>query len=148
MAGNIYHSWNGTVLTVTSDSGTSSANLVGETGIRGPQGPAGSTKSFEEELAVERARIDALVNLTPGSTTGDAELQDIRIGYDGTTHASAGDAVRKGDKANNDLMKASMNDINERLISREFYELVRGWQENNGAIKTDEAQIRSNGSDR
>lgn len=37
----IYHSWNGTVLTVTSDSGTSSADLKGDMGIRGPQGVAG-----------------------------------------------------------------------------------------------------------
>ena len=38
----ITHSWNGTVLTVTSDSGTSSADLKGDTGIRGPQGSAGA----------------------------------------------------------------------------------------------------------
>lgn len=40
----IYHKWDGTVLTITSDSGTSSADLKGEkgdTGIRGPQGVAG-----------------------------------------------------------------------------------------------------------
>lgn len=45
MSGTITHSWNGTVLTVTSDSGTSSADLKGEkgdTGIRGPQGLAGT----------------------------------------------------------------------------------------------------------
>lgn len=36
----ISHSWNGTVLTITSDSGTSSADLKGDMGIRGPQGPA------------------------------------------------------------------------------------------------------------
>ena len=44
MAGTITHSWNGTVLTITSDSGTSSADLKGgkgDTGTRGPQGPAG-----------------------------------------------------------------------------------------------------------
>lgn len=38
------HSWNGTTLTVTSASGTSSANLKGDkgdTGATGPQGPAG-----------------------------------------------------------------------------------------------------------
>ena len=37
----ISHSWNGTVLTITSDSGTSSADLKGEMGIRGPQGAQG-----------------------------------------------------------------------------------------------------------
>lgn len=44
MAGTITHSWNGTVLTVTSDSGTSSMDLKGgpgDIGPRGPQGPAG-----------------------------------------------------------------------------------------------------------
>ena len=39
--GNIYHEWNGTVLTVTSDSGTSSADLKGDMGVRGPQGIPG-----------------------------------------------------------------------------------------------------------
>lgn len=44
MAGTITHSWNGTVLTITSDSGTSSMDLKGgqgDIGPRGPQGPAG-----------------------------------------------------------------------------------------------------------
>ena len=44
MAGTITHSWNGTILTITSDSGTSSADLQGgkgDTGPRGAQGPAG-----------------------------------------------------------------------------------------------------------
>ena len=41
MAGTITHYWNGSVLTVTSDSGTSSADLSGATGPRGPQGRPG-----------------------------------------------------------------------------------------------------------
>ena len=42
----ITHKWNGTVLTITSDSGTSSADLKGakgDDGIRGPQGATGFT---------------------------------------------------------------------------------------------------------
>jgi hypothetical protein len=44
MAGQIFHKWDGTVLTITSDSGTSSMDLrgpKGDTGVRGPQGAAG-----------------------------------------------------------------------------------------------------------
>mgnify|MGYP003302839060 CR=1 FL=1 len=44
MAGTITHNWNGSILTITSDSGTSSMDLKGpegKIGIRGPQGPAG-----------------------------------------------------------------------------------------------------------
>ena len=44
MAGTITHSWNGTILTIESDSGISSMDLKGgpgDIGPRGPQGPAG-----------------------------------------------------------------------------------------------------------
>lgn len=47
-----------------------------------------------EEVAVERARINALTKLSEGSTTGDAELQDIRIGSNGNAYETAGEAVR------------------------------------------------------
>lgn len=41
MSGTIEHYWNGTILTVISDSGTSSCDLAGEKGDTGPRGPQG-----------------------------------------------------------------------------------------------------------
>lgn len=51
--------------------------------------------SVEQMIAVERARINNLAKLSEGSTTGDAELSDIRIGANGSTYETAGEAVRK-----------------------------------------------------
>lgn len=76
------------------------------------------------EVAVERARIDALTKMEPGSTMGDAELQDIRIGADGVTYETAGAAVRaqvtnmesKIDKEVTSL-KSDLSELNTNLES-------------------------------
>lgn len=48
----------------------------------------------QKEIDVERARIDQLTKMGEGSTTGDAELADIRVGNEGATYSNAGNAVR------------------------------------------------------
>jgi hypothetical protein len=53
MAGTITHNWNGTVLTITSDAGTSSADLGGATGCRGPQGRPGVVYDASGRIIVE-----------------------------------------------------------------------------------------------
>ena len=64
MAGQILHEWNGTVLTITSDSGTSSMDLQGpkgDMGIRGPQGPAGDGSGADLSNYYTKTEIDALL---------------------------------------------------------------------------------------
>lgn len=49
---------------------------------------------IEEQIAENSARLDEM-SKTPGGTTGDAELTDIRVGADGVTYPNAGGAVRE-----------------------------------------------------
>lgn len=63
--------------------------------------------NLSEEIAVERARINAIASLPEGSTTGDAELVDIRVATDGTTYKTAGEAVR-----------AQVSGLNDALIKK------------------------------
>ena len=52
------------------------------------------TKANKSDLEVESARIDSFTSLKEGSTTGDAELIDARIGTDGVVYSNVGDSIR------------------------------------------------------
>lgn len=74
MAGTITHSWNGTVLTITSDSGTSSADLQGskgDTGPRGAQGPAGVIVNPDGTIDTSQYATEAYV---------DAKIAEVEAG--------------------------------------------------------------------
>jgi len=81
----------------------------------------------ETEIAVERARVDSFTTLASGSTTGDAELIDGRVGADAVTYPNIGGAIRaqiaaikddltyKADKDQTILAKVTVNKDNQLL---------------------------------
>ena len=52
-------------------------------------------KANKSDLEVQKQRIDSFTTLASGSTTGDAELIDARIGANGKTYNNLGTAIRE-----------------------------------------------------
>lgn len=73
----------------------------------------------EIDISVLDSRVDQFASLPAGSTAGNAELLDIRIGAYGEEYPSAGDAVRGQIRAiDDDLYNINVDDIEiEQLIS-------------------------------
>ena len=84
-------------------------------------------------------RMDTFTSLSAGSTTGDAELQDIRVGANGVTYNNAGDAVR----GQYSQLKEDLINLNEFNYSK-FK--VEGEYANasNGVISVNEHFTRTN----
>lgn len=54
-----------------------------------------NASAMQNEMTVLKSRMDTFASLKDGSTTGDAEVIDVRIGANGVTYGSAGEAVRE-----------------------------------------------------
>ena len=75
---------------------------------RGIFNTLGARENYQDQLISEKAnendvlsleqnlnnRMDGFTSLKDGSTTGDAELADARIGWNGTSYSNTGGAIR------------------------------------------------------
>lgn len=99
-----------------------------------------TTSAQNSKITTLEGRMDTFTRLSEGSTTGDAELQDIRVGANGTTYDTAGNAVRGqysqlkedlGDKNNLNTdtksnLVGALNEVNNRFILP-VEESVKNW---------------------
>lgn len=90
-----------------------------------------------KEIATERARIDQLTKMGEGSTTGDAELADIRVGNEGATYSNAGNAVRSQTKD----VPAMMDNLQSPYVDISLLE--QGSLNNTGTEITSSKVLRS-----
>ena len=71
-----------------------------------------------------KQRVDNISNLPDGSTTADAELADIRVGANGVTYSSAGEAVREQFKDNGEKIASLKEDLSTKITK--FYASSQG----------------------
>lgn len=94
MAGEIRHEWDGSILTVTSDAGTSAADLKGpkgDVGPRGPQGPAGVIYDADGKISID---------LSPYATQETVNAAIANIDLDNyATHAYVSNEIAKAQLA-------------------------------------------------
>ena len=89
-------------------------------------------KASNIDLDVERKRIDNFTKLTEGSTTGDAELIDARIGADGKIYSNVGNGIRNQVKNINTVCPLFVNKSN--LFDKDSTEIVNLMKSSNSDI--------------
>ena len=88
------------------------------------------TKATKLEVDIERKRIDSFTSLTQGSTTGDAELIDGRIGVDGTVYDNIGSSIRN-------QVNCINTDLHKLITPLEYTETVGYYFGTNGELIVD-----------
>lgn len=98
-------------------------------------------KQIEKHIGDLEERVDNLLNNVPsGSTTMDAEVVDVRVGYDKKTHSSAGESVR-----HQMLSMARFMTFNGFNYDMKADELVKGelYSNSDGTISKGDTYYRS-----
>lgn len=100
----------------------------------------GAINEVVSQTKTNASRIDTLAKLQDGSTTGDAELQDIRVGADGTKYNTAGEAVRKQIQAAeakivpvDDTLQESGKAADAKTVGENINSLKEEWADINSA---------------
>ena len=100
--------------------------------------------SANRALAVERERINNFAKLKEGSTTGDAELTDVRVGANGRTYGTAGEAVRGQIADTTTTLHGLMDNAEKGYVTLESQAGFGLGSILNGADATNSRRIRSN----
>lgn len=92
-----------------------------------------SISSIQSQQNTLKQRMDTFTQLPSGSTSGDAELQDIRVGANGKTYNTAGDAVRgQYSQLKEDLVDLTIDNLSD-YITWKNGSFTGNYNETNGA---------------
>ena len=98
-----------------------------------------TTSAQNSKITTLEGRMDTFTRLSDGSTTGDAELQDIRVGANGTTYDTAGNAVRGQYSQLKEDLDDLRSDIKKNELPINLLEMSKAihgslWTNENGGI--------------
>lgn len=99
------------------------------------------SKASKTEVDIERKRIDNLAKLGEGSTTGDAELIDGRVGADGITYINIGEAIRTQLSDNNNNISKVNNNILKAIETSKIDVINLKWKK--GFINSSGQEVES-----